>query len=206
MKTNIILSILLLITTLDINAASNIKSKFVNTKYATTTHISTQAQYLNISPQEVQRAQLLRQRYKGFISDDITSVEVLGIFAKTAKERTRYAEIFAKAFRESVAKTLEFQKAYQQANLRLFGNGSMFDYKIKPRPRASNRVSYTFDLKSCDESCNNSLTKLIANSTNKPLDLYFENATAQEIRQWATDNNIAHSAVYSKQITLNFNK
>ena len=77
---------------------------------------------------EWQRYQSLLQGIRGSVSPaTLSPLEVLGIHARSADERHRYAEQWAVMMRDDAERILAFQRAYDDAQRRLFPNGLLID-------------------------------------------------------------------------------
>ncbi len=91
------------------------------------------AHTLNLSEMEWHRYQQLIQVIRGSVSPKtISSIEVLGIHARDAGERQRYAEVWARAMREDVERILAFQRAYDAAGKRFYPNEPLIDISRLP--------------------------------------------------------------------------
>ncbi|RZS35391.1 hypothetical protein [Corticibacter populi] len=97
-----------------------------------------QAQFWGLSTDEMRRAKLLMQGPRAAFSvENISPVEVLGIHARSADERRKYAEKFAKALREDVERSLAWEREFQGAMQRLYPNSPMVDFSAMPPVEAS---------------------------------------------------------------------
>ena len=86
------------------------------------------AQSWGLSEIEWQRYRSLLQGIRGSVSPaTLSPLEVLGIHARDDAERTRYAEQWAIAMRDDAERILAFQRAYDEANRRLFPDTPLID-------------------------------------------------------------------------------
>lgn len=187
------------------SVATQSKTHTNKTEVVITEVVKTQAKHWQIKPLDYIKATKLKQQYKSLISDNITPIEVLGIFAKTKQERKKYAQKFARLMYDTTAKVLTFQKAVNQANKKLH-SGSMFDYipkRNRPKQSLVSRASQVINLNNCSKLCLNKAKNFIDNAAVIPIDFYFKNATKKQIQKWAYDLNISLFDVENKTITLN---
>ncbi len=182
-------------------AIDNIKSTTTQTEITKPRIIKSQADFFGLTQIEVDKIKTLRSQYRGFFDENISDVEVLGIFAKTEAEKRKYARLFAQTYRETTAKILAFQKFVNQAHIDLYGRQSMFDYiQVSKTPK---RLSYSIDINDCNNDCIK-YAKQFINEATTPVDLYFIGASSDDdIRIFAQKLNITKSVVSSRYITLN---
>lgn len=98
-----------------------------------------QARVWGLTVEEVQRARQLMQPGSpraAFSSPNISPVEVLGIHATTAAERTRYATLFAKALRADTERVLAWTATYGQVTKRLYPNEKILDFGGAKLPKS----------------------------------------------------------------------
>ena len=143
----------------------------------------------------------------------ISPVEVLGIHARDAAERRKYAERWAQAMHEDVERILAFQRAYDEAVRRLYPNEPLIDIRRLPEPGRQgdtlglqDRVLF-FTRKDCS-GCDDLLDRLLGQLDRiAGIDLYIagvEEGNGQAIRDWAALRGIDPGLVRSRRITLNF--
>lgn len=92
----------------------------------------------NISVEELHRARELMQpgtARAAFSVPNISPVEVLGIHARTAAERQKYAELFARAVHADVERSLMWNATFSVVYARLYPNEPVVDFKGKQLPR-----------------------------------------------------------------------
>lgn len=98
-----------------------------------------QARVWGLTVEEVQRARQLMQPGSPratFSSPNISPVEVLGIHAQTAAERTRYATLFAKALRADTERVLAWTATYGQVTKRLYPNEMLLNFGGAKLPKS----------------------------------------------------------------------
>ena len=143
----------------------------------------------------------------------ISPVEVLGIHARDAAERRKYAERWAQAMHEDVERILAFQRAYDEAVRRLYPNEPLIDIRRLPESGRQgdtlglqDRVLF-FTRKDCS-GCDDLLDRLLGQLDRiAGIDLYIagvEEGNGQAIRDWAASRGIDPGLVRSRRITLNF--
>ena len=163
---------------------------------------------------EWRRYRQLMQGIRASVSPaTISPVEVLGIHARDAAERRRYAERWAQAMHEDVERILAFQRAYDEAVRRLYPNEPLIDVLRLPGPGRQgatlgpqDRVLF-FTRKDCP-GCDDLLDRLLGQLDRiAGIDLYLagvEEGDGQAIRDWAARRGIDPGLVRSRRITLNF--
>ncbi len=166
-----------------------------------------------LSTVEWHRYQQLMQGVRGSVSPaTISPVEVLGIHARDAGERRRYAERWARILHEDVERILAFQRAYDAANRRLYPDEPLIDLTRLPVPdkkpgtlQPGDRVLFftRTDCPACDVLLQRLLKRL---ERVAGLDIYITGMNAGSdaaIRDWAARHGIDPAWVHSRRITLN---
>ena len=88
------------------------------------------AQIWGLSEDEMIRAKvLLKGPRAAFSVENLSPVEALGIHARDEKERQKYAEMFARALQADVERSLAWNRAFQQAQARLYPNQKVIDFE-----------------------------------------------------------------------------
>ena len=202
--------------------ASAIADVTVTTATETETHSATtplsaterrRAAVWELDEVEWQRYDTLLEGIRGSVSPaSLSPLEVLGIHARDDAERRHYAERWARAMRDDAERILAFQRAYDAAFQRLFGEPTFIDVeRLAGRPaHASNLQSddrllfFTgLDCPPCDAVFAKVLPQL---ELIDGVDVYFvAEATLkdQDIRDWAKRQKIDTRWVRSRRITLN---
>ena len=166
-----------------------------------------------LSAMEWQRYQLLMQGIRGSISPStISPIEVLGIHARDAAERQRYAEAWARAMHEDVDRILAFQHAYDVAGKHLYPNEPLIDIDRLPGKteetsafQSSDRLLF-FARPACPV-CDVMLKKLLKRINEvSGIDIYLTDVAPGDdvaVRDWASAHQLDPERVRSRQITLN---
>jgi integrating conjugative element protein (TIGR03759 family) len=172
------------------------------------------AQAWGLSQTEWRRYQSLMQGIRGSVSPDtISPIEVLGIHARDAAERQRYAEVWAQSTWEDAERILAFQRAYVEAGRKLYPGAQLIDPSRLPKnddqtaglqPR--DRVLF-FTRPNCDP-CDALLARLLARIEQiAGVDIYLAGINPgddQTVRDWAAKHGIEPEWVRSRKVTLNF--
>lgn len=88
------------------------------------------AEIWGLSSAEMVRAKvLLKGPRASFSVENLSPVEALGIHARDEGERRKYAEMFARALQSDVERSLAWNRAFQEAQSRLYPNQQVVDYK-----------------------------------------------------------------------------
>lgn len=96
------------------------------------------AQMWGLNADEMQRAKVLLQGPRAAFSvPNLSPLEALGIHARNEAERNKYAEMMAKIVQSDVQRSILWNNAFQQAQLRLFGVQTIVDYSGLPKANAS---------------------------------------------------------------------
>lgn len=166
-----------------------------------------QARDWGLSGDEWARYRDLMQGPLGVYSPQIDPLTALGIEARSAQERQRYAELQVAAEAQRVEKLLAYQRAYDDAWQRLHADmprvilpdaGPAFSAVV---PTTSARLA-VFVQDACP-ACDKAALKLQA--AGRAFDLYVVDSGADDtrIRAWAQRIGIEPAKVRSGQITLN---
>lgn len=91
------------------------------------------AQIWGLTEEEMIRAKvLLKGPRAAFSVENLSPVEALGIHARDDKERQRYAEMFARALQADVERSLAWNRAFQQAQKRMYPDQKVVDFSGLP--------------------------------------------------------------------------
>ena len=167
---------------------------------------------------EWQRYQSLMQGVRGSVSPaTLSPLEVLGIHARSADERRRYAERWAVMMRDDAERILAFQRAYDDAQRRLFPNGLLIDPGVVASTKPDQGLAGNFAWQSSDRvlfftdtqcpTCDAVLERLVSQIKHfSGIDLYLIDVSAGDesrIRDWAASKQIDPQWVSEHKITLN---
>jgi integrating conjugative element protein (TIGR03759 family) len=167
----------------------------------------------NLSEMEWQRYRQLMQGIRGSISPEtISPIEVLGIHARDAAERQRFAERWAQTMHEDAERILAFQHAYDAAIRRLYPNEPLIDSSRLPEPsektdslEPGDRV--LFFTRAVCPACDALFGRLIQKiDAIAGIDVYLMgegNANDQAVREWARQQGIEPNWVRTRRVTLN---
>ena len=179
---------------------------------------SVRAEHWGLSGEDWQRYQTLMQGIRGSVSPPTLSpLEVLGIHARNAGERRRYAEQWALMMREDAERILAFQHAYDEAQQRLFPQTQLIDAVKLAMHRAQKKISSDRVLDSVDRllffttmeciACDVILDRLLGKlSIIDGIDIYLLDVTSgneEGIREWAGSRKIDPAWVHQRRVTLN---
>lgn len=175
------------------------------------------AELWGLSLKEWHRYEKLRQGIAQYRSDKLDPLTLLGINARSAAERRKYAERLARMAHERMERILAFQQAYTQAFERLYPNEPRIatdstaqrTAHILTRGRQaarhlglmSQRLTVFVRVQNCAD-CRQTVKRLAEAST--PMDIFVVGADSDDaIRQWATRVGLDPVRVRSGAITLN---
>lgn len=160
-----------------------------------------------LEPAEWHRYRELMEGPLGTHSPNIDPLSALGIEAKTAEERDRYAELQVRMETARVTKLLAYQNAYDRAYKRLYPDILPVNLvATAPASQASptaysarTSVFVTQDCPACIER-----VKTLLN-TQESFDLYLIGSQGDDsrLRHWAAKASITMEQVKSRQVTLN---
>ena len=171
-----------------------------------------------LSKTEWHRYRALMQGIRGSVSAaTLSPIEVLGIHARDRDERRRYAEQWARMMREDAGRILAFQRAYDEAQKRLYPNsvlvdaGALTSVRSGPDPieistwQPEDRILFFTDTQCA--KCDAVLERMLAHIGQfSGIDLYLVDVAAGEesrIREWATARQIDPRWVREHRVTLN---
>ncbi|MBR9910315.1 MAG: TIGR03759 family integrating conjugative element protein [Gammaproteobacteria bacterium] len=167
---------------------------------------------------EWQRYRTLMQGIRGSVSPaSLSPIEVLGIHARSTEELQRYAEQWAVLMREDAERILAFQRAYDDAQRRLFPNSVLIDARVVASSKSAqklkekmpwlpdDRVLFFTDTQCA--SCDAVLERLVGQLPQfSGIDLYLTDVSAGEeslIREWAASKQIDPRWIKERKVTLN---
>ena len=157
----------------------------------------------NITALEYSKFLTLKKQYQGLVSENITALEYLGIFAKTKQDREKYARMFNELNRATAAKVLAFDKAVIAADRKNFGFDNVVNYYVQKKTKTKQRKKLTISINRCNKNCHSEIRRLALLAEKQPVDFYFVNATDDEIKQFAFALELSKNKVRGGLITLN---
>ena len=181
-------------------------------------HSITRAGQWGLDDAEWQRYRTLMQGIRGSVSPaTLSPIEVLGIHARNAGERRRYAEQWARMMREDAARILAFQRAYDEAQRRLYPDSVLIDVSALAPSKPNIDLEEAFAWQPGDRvlffagtqcpACDAVLERMLGQLERfEGLDLYLVDVAEGEesrIREWAASRQIDPLQVRRHRITLN---
>ncbi|MBS7690709.1 TIGR03759 family integrating conjugative element protein [Pseudomonas lalucatii] len=168
-----------------------------------------QAREWGLTSREFSRYQTLMQGPRGIYSPGLDPLTTLGIEARSAEERRRYAELQVQAERQRVDKELAYQRAYDEANARMFPGEKVIQISSpsaglngsKPALQGDGRLAIFVK-----DDCPPCIAKVRdLQAQRQAFDLYFVGSQGEDehIRRWAILAGVEPKNVRSRQITLN---
>lgn len=159
---------------------------------------------------EFLRYQQLMQGPRGLYSPGLDPLTALGVEARSDEERRRYAELQVQAERQRVGKELAYQRAYDEANARLYPGQKTIELASQGTPELLGRRPSKLETQRLAVFVEDDCTACIARvrelqGQRRSFDLYFVGSDGDDerIRRWATAADIEPQQVRSRRITLN---
>ena len=152
-----------------------------------------------INETEWQRVQTIRAIRHGLVSDQITPLEVLGIFADNPDDRRRYAKLYAAQQRELLDRIAAFEADYLEEYAAL-------NNRLSAGSRGRSTLVIEID---CDSTeCRRQIAEAIVIAKNGAIDMYIVGSAGNDaaVRIWAATSKIPPDLVRLRQITLNHAK
>ena len=149
-----------------------------------------------LSETEWLRVQTTRAIRHGLVSDQITPLEVLGIFADNPEDRRRYAKLYAAQQRELLDRIAAFEADYLEEfaalNQRLSAG-------------LNDRSTLAIAIDCVSTKCRRQVAEALAIAQNGVVDIYVVGSAGDDaaVRSWAATNRIPPDLVRQRQITLN---
>lgn len=186
-----------------------------------------QAKQWGITVADWKRYKVIMQGPRGHWSPNLDPLTVLGVHAQSDGERSRIADIQVNIEHQRLMQEMAYEKAYQQAQLRILSEQPMpFDEQEgKVRNSVStvqNSLLHTenslilgdrllffislVDCNDCSKVTQQVLAK-VAGRTDIRLDIYFVNSTVkdkEDIQRWAKKQTIAPEQLRNGVISLNY--
>ena len=171
------------------------------------------AQQWGLSVSEWDRYKTLLKGIDGYRSDKLDPLTLLGMHARSAAERKRYARKLARMEHQRVERVLSFQRAYDQAAKALYPNEqrirtdnigrSLARGNHDARQLGLDGVRKAVVVRTDDCSACVTTVKRLA-SSHTPMDIYVIGAGSDDaIRRWAIQVGLDPKRVRSGEITLN---
>ena len=156
------------------------------------------AEVWQLSEEEIELLQNLRQHHEGMLSSGLTPYEWLGIFAETDEQRKHYAELFAKRQLELTDAILKFESAYAEAIQKIAS-------KSKDNSRIGKRLLFITTYQCSNKQCKNDLQRIRKYAESGGLlDILIQGeASNTDLKSWGVENKIPLDKIRTGEITIN---
>ena len=156
------------------------------------------AEYWDLSVEELEFVRGLKQQNRGLLSQNLTPLEWLGIFANSESSRMRYARLFAQRQLEITNAILKFETAYAQALKDLTQNK-------KPGKLADNKLLLITSIHCNSGKCEKDLELALTHAElGGHLEIAIqENISRQSLRNWANLKGVPTDTASQKHISIN---
>jgi len=179
---------------------------------------SFQSKIWNISTDDWVRYEQIMQGEGQYLWKDLDPITVLGLNARSASERKRYAEKLAKLEFSNAQKVILLDRAYNKAFHELYGKLLVVDpsklnigrakASLLSVPKASVKTEFgdryiAFVNTQCS-TCNRMVEQVLGSlQLGVSLDIHFKKDSRQAITQWANKQGISAESVEVGTVTLN---
>ena len=177
-----------------------------------------QSKIWNISTDDWVRYEQIMQGEGQYLWKDLDPITVLGLNARSASERNRYAEKLAKLEFTNAQKVILLDRAYNKAFHELYGKLPVVDpsklnigrakASLLSVPKASVKTEFgdryiAFVNTQCS-TCNRMVEQVLGSlQLGVSLDIHFKKDSRQAITQWANKQGISAESVEVGTVTLN---
>jgi integrating conjugative element protein (TIGR03759 family) len=172
------------------------------------------AEIWGLTERDWRRYESLMEGPRGIWSPNLDPITTLGVEARSAEERRRYAELLVEVERARTERELAFQRAYDQAWQRLYPDEMPVDeFTMQPRSdfhftddgALQARMTVHVASQGC-ERCDSTVRELIAQGAQMDIFVLDSNGNDTAIRDWARRVGIPAERVQARSITLNHGK
>lgn len=200
-------------TALNQSTLGGVKNRSVETEVT-----EFQSKIWNISTDDWIRYEQIMQGEGQYLWKDLDPITVLGLNARSASERNRYAEKLAKLEFTNAQKVILLDRAYNKAFHELYGKLPIVDpsklnigsakASLLSVPKASVKTEFgdryiAFVNTQCS-SCNRMVEQVLGSlQLGVSLDIHFKKDSRQAITQWANKQGISAESVEVGTVTLN---
>ena len=148
----------------------------------------------SLTVEEIRTLKRLKRVNKGMLSNDITPMEWLGIFAESDEQRKHYAALFAKRQLEVLEAVTKFEHAYSDA----------MKHEILRKNSSDKRLLLVTPYQCKDEICKSNLTRALGHAkTGGRLDVLIrETLSGAQLRHWIASNKIPPEKIRSQTIKV----
>ncbi|MDE0310042.1 MAG: hypothetical protein OXI60_09465 [Acidiferrobacterales bacterium] len=148
----------------------------------------------NLTVEETDTLSRLKRINQGMLSNDITPLEWLGIFADTDERRNHYAALFAKRQLEVMDAVTKFERAYAVA----------MKHEVERRNSSSDRLLLVTPYQCIDDLCKSNFIRAM-DHVNKGgrLDILIrETLSSAQVKQWISANKIPQGKIQSRTVRV----
>ncbi|WP_416139109.1 TIGR03759 family integrating conjugative element protein [Halomonas sp. HK25] len=148
---------------------------------------------------------------RGIWSPNLDPITALGVEARSAEERRRYAELLVEVERARTERELAFQRAYDEAWQLLYPDEMPVDeFTLRPRSAfhftdegaLQARLTVYVAVEEC-ERCDGTVSELMAQGTQMDIFVLDSDGDDAVIRDWARRVGVPADRVRARDITLN---
>lgn len=170
-----------------------------------------QAEAWRLTERDWERYESLMEGPRGIWSPNLDPITALGVEARNAEERRRYAELLVEVERARTERELAFQRAYDAAWQRLYPNAMPVDeFTLRPRNAfhftdegaLQARLTVHVAVNDC-ERCDSTVRELLAQGTQMDIFVLDSDGDDAVIRDWASRVGVPADRVRARDITLN---
>ncbi|QTF93148.1 TIGR03759 family integrating conjugative element protein [Halomonas sp. BM-2019] len=176
-----------------------------------TTTRTQRAEAWKLTERDWEHYETLMEGPRGIWSPNLDPITALGVEARSAEERRRYAELLVEVERARTERELAFQRAYDEAWQRLYPDEMPVD-EFTLRPRAAfhftdegalqARLTVYVALEAC-ERCDSTVSELMAQGAQMDIFVLDSDGDDAVIRDWASRVGVPADRVRARDITLN---
>ncbi len=195
LKIKLVIMILILAGALCMVALAQQKNQFSENIEMTMTDTELQTSIdWSLTVDEIQTLNRLKRVNKGMLSNDITPMEWLGIFAESDEQRNHYAALFAKRQLEVMNAITKFEYAYAAA----------IKQQIMQKDSSDKRLLLVTPYKCIDENCKSNLTRALGHALRGgQLDILIRDTLSRaQLNHWITANKIPPDKIRSRTIKV----
>ena len=170
-----------------------------------------QAEAWRLTERDWERYEALMGGPRGVWSPNLDPITALGVEARSAEERRRYAELLVQVERARTERELAFQRAYDVAWQRLYPNEMPVDeFTLRPRNAfhftgegaLQARLTVHVAVNDC-ERCDSTVRELLAQGAQMDIFVLDSDGDDSVIRDWARRVGVPADRVRARDITLN---
>ncbi|MDT0501277.1 MULTISPECIES: TIGR03759 family integrating conjugative element protein [unclassified Halomonas] len=176
-----------------------------------TTTRTQRAEAWRLTERDWERYETLMEGPRGIWSPNLDPITALGVEARSAEERRRYAELLVEVERERTERELAFQRAYDEAWQRLYPDEMPVDeFTLRPRNAfrftdegaLQARLTVYVAAEAC-ERCDSTVSELLAQGAQMDIFVLDSDGDDAVIRDWARRVGVPAARVRARDITLN---